>query len=173
MIRNNRPYTNENGYIDGGLITDHRIEDILAVSEWIKENLEPCGYVMANKTSYGLKHLLEGDTGIYLTNNEFKDALWLAGFRPIDENALNWKYRMRFRVASNSNPFFKWAIERYAHGNCHLSDFVLGMMRDETFPVFADKDVILSYLTYLGACDEALMCLENMWEEYEREGNGK
>ncbi len=41
MIKNNRPYTNENGHIDDGLITDKSGDEIDAVSGWIKENIRP------------------------------------------------------------------------------------------------------------------------------------
>lgn len=36
---------------------------------------------MPDYTSYGIKHILQSNTGIYLTNNEFKDAILLCGIR--------------------------------------------------------------------------------------------
>lgn len=35
MIRNGRPYTNENGFTDGALITDREDDVITAVDGWI------------------------------------------------------------------------------------------------------------------------------------------
>ncbi len=102
MIRNGRPYTNENGYEDAGLITDHPIEKQEIVLDWIRSNLLPRKTVLSYRTSYGLKHLLERETNIYLTNNEFKDAMMMCGFEPADPNALNWKYRI-----SERSPAFK------------------------------------------------------------------
>lgn len=84
MIKNNRPYTNENRHIDDGLITDKSGEEIASISGWIRENIRPARKILQGRTSYGLKHLLERDTGVYLTNNAFKDALFLAGYRPVN-----------------------------------------------------------------------------------------
>ena len=39
MLLNNRPYTNENGWEDKGLITDLSIEDQVQVFDWIKNIL--------------------------------------------------------------------------------------------------------------------------------------
>ena len=44
------------------------------------------------KTSYGLKHILQRDTGLYLTNNEFKDAMLLCGYEPVNPDTINWNY---------------------------------------------------------------------------------
>ena len=83
MIRNGRPYTNENGFIDGALITDREDDVITAVDGWIRKNIRAGKKILQGHTSYGMKHLLERDTGVYLTNNEFKDAMLLAGYRPV------------------------------------------------------------------------------------------
>ncbi len=48
--------------------------------------------VLDTHTSYGLKHILERDTGLYLTNNEFKDAMLMCGYKPTNPNDLNWCY---------------------------------------------------------------------------------
>ena len=41
MIRNGRPYTNENGWEDAGLITDHPKEEQDIVLNWIRRNILP------------------------------------------------------------------------------------------------------------------------------------
>lgn len=102
MIINGRPYTNENGWTDDGLITAHPQKEISVITYWIRENLVPRKTPLASSSSYGLKHLMEHDTGIYLTNNEFKDAMLLCGFDPINPNELNWHY-----CISKRSPAFR------------------------------------------------------------------
>lgn len=92
MIKNGRPYSIENGYVDADLITDHPEDEQRIVMDWIRDNLLPRKTILYERTSYGLKHLLERDTGIYLTNNEFKDAMLFAGYEPSDPNEINWTY---------------------------------------------------------------------------------
>ena len=94
MIKNGRPYTNENGWEDGGLITDHGDEVKKSVDGWIGKNIRTAKKILRGRTSYGMKHILEHDTGIYLTNNEFKDAMLLAGYSPVNPGELNWRYRI-------------------------------------------------------------------------------
>ena len=109
MIRNGRPYSNENGTVDAGLITDKPLEVQETVYAWIRENITPRKTPNRYRSSYGIKHILQGDTGIYLTNNEFKDAMMRCGFLPVDENTLNWTYRI-----SQKSPAFDWK-ERSGH----------------------------------------------------------
>lgn len=45
-------------------------------------------------TSYGIKHILENEFGIYLTNNQFKDAMYMTGHYPVNEKELNWHFRI-------------------------------------------------------------------------------
>lgn len=92
MLKNGRPYSIENGYEDAGLITEKPAEVQEIVYTWIRENLMPRKTVLYGRTSYGIKHLLEDDTKIYLTNNEFKDAMLQCGYGPVDPNMLNWLY---------------------------------------------------------------------------------
>lgn len=95
MISDGRPYTNENGRTDAGLITDLNHTDQQKVFDWIDENIHPAKTWNRKQSSYSLKHHLERDTGIYLTNNRFKDAMWLCGYEPQDANRLNWYFRIR------------------------------------------------------------------------------
>ncbi len=92
MLKNGRPYSIENGSIDDALITDHSQEQIDIICNWIQENIYPRKTPLNSHTSYGIKHLLEANTGIYLTNNEFKDAMLLCGYEPVNPNELNWTY---------------------------------------------------------------------------------
>lgn len=102
MIKNGRPYSDENGYIDNGLITDHdqMIQEI--VFDWIRKNIRARKTPNYRHTSYGLKHNLQHDTSIYLSNNEFKDAMLECGFTPVDPDELNWSYGI-----SEKSPVFK------------------------------------------------------------------
>jgi hypothetical protein len=102
MMKNNRPYSIENGWEDAALITDHPQAEIDLVMDWIRQNIVPGRTPLQERTSYGIKHILEHDTGLYLTNNEFKDAMLMAGFKPVDPNALNWTYRI-----SRKSPAFQ------------------------------------------------------------------
>jgi hypothetical protein len=102
MMKNNRPYSIENGWEDADLITDHPQVEIDLVMDWIRENILPRKSPLQERTSYGIKHILERDTGLYLTNNEFKDAMMMAGYMPIDPDALNWTY-----CISKKSPAFQ------------------------------------------------------------------
>ena len=168
MIRNGRPYTNENGFIDGALITDREDDVITAVDGWIRKNIRTGKKILQGHTSYGMKHLLERDTGVYLTNNEFKDAMLLAGYRPVNPNDLNWKYRIELtrEINDNPSPFFRWARNFEADAT-PCGDFVRDMLHDFEFPVLAEHDVIARYLGRIGACSGAVEAFEMLWREYE------
>ena len=92
MIKNGRPYTIENGAIDASLITDHPEQEIKRVCDWIEKNIRPRKTPLLEKTGYQIKHILAKDTGIYLTNNEFKDAMLMCGYSPVNPDDTNWKY---------------------------------------------------------------------------------
>ena len=107
MIREGRPYSIENGWEDKGLITDRPKEEQEIALRWIAENIRPRKTPLHERSSYGIKHILQHDTGLYLTNNEFKDAMLLSGYEPIDPNALNWNY-----CISKKSPAFDWRRAR-------------------------------------------------------------
>lgn len=105
MIKNGRPYSIENGSIDAALITEHPQEEIDLVCAWINDDLIPRKTPNDSITSYGLKHILERDTKIYLTNNEFKDAMLMCGYEPVDPQELNWYYRISQKSPALLNRF--------------------------------------------------------------------
>lgn len=172
MIKNGRPYSNENGYIDDGLITSHNEREVKAVKQWIADNIKTGRKILHNRTSYGIKHLLEHDTGIYLTNNEFKDAMLLAGYSPVNSNVLNWKYRIIMKKEINDDPskFFNWA-KAYEKEVSPCGDFVQDMLQDFDFPTSDDYNIIKRYLERIGACDGAIDAFKELWRAYERERN--
>lgn len=121
MLKHNRPYTNENGSVDDKLVTDRPSHELKVISNWIKKNIVP-GDAPYEGNSYSLKHRLERDTGLYMTNNEFKDAMLLTGFLPVDPDALNWKYNIIYIPEINMIPFESlWKkFTKYNHeGCCH------------------------------------------------------
>lgn len=67
---------------------------------WIRRFLWPSedGAVNTDHTSYGLKHLLERYTGIYLTNDQFKKMMIESGYVPYNEDG---KY-----ASDELNPFY-------------------------------------------------------------------
>ena len=101
MIKDNKPFTNENGSVDYRLITDLDEKEQKIVFKWIDDNIMPRKTELTSKTSYKIKHILENDTGIYLTNNQFKDAMMHCGYKPVRPNELNWT----FRISKKSKAF--------------------------------------------------------------------
>ncbi|MBQ9347511.1 MAG: hypothetical protein IJT94_09270 [Oscillibacter sp.] len=173
MMRHGRPYSNENGWVDKALITARPADEMESVMSWIRKNILPAGEILPGRTSYGLKHLLQHDTGLYLTNNEFKDAMLLSGFEPVNPKELNWRYRILLtrEINSNPSPFFKWTADKYTGQDSLKGDFADDMVRDFGFPTVARKDVILRYLARHGACDGAVRAFKELWSEYEREAD--
>jgi hypothetical protein len=88
-------------------------EEQQALREWIAAVLRPATRVHHDHTSYGLKHVFEGDnalgtpmrrrgprvrlrTGFYVDNGQFKGAMLAAGYEPEDRSAMNWLFRFRW-----------------------------------------------------------------------------
>lgn len=67
-------------------------EEKAAIQEWIAQELRP-GPLAGPHASYSLKHIYERLTRHYLTNGQFKGAMLVAGFEPIDRAELNWEFR--------------------------------------------------------------------------------
>lgn len=72
-----------------------------AAINWCKKNFISTKGFDTSSDSYGLKHILQGDTKLYLTNGQFKAAMLLAGFRCKDTAELNWC----FNISRNSSAF--------------------------------------------------------------------
>ena len=91
--------TDDNKLVPHMFIDDANEHDAPYVNEalvtaWIEKNLQPSKYVLEYYTSYTLKHILERDLGIYMTNNQMKCFLRDCGFYPVDAKVTNWKYRI-------------------------------------------------------------------------------
>lgn len=63
--------------------------------EWLRYNLVPAGKVLHNHTSYGMKHILQDRTNVYMTNNAFKELMLLCGFYPSEPDILNWTFYVK------------------------------------------------------------------------------
>lgn len=71
------------------------------VLAWIKNGIMPRKTPLYDRTSYGIKHVMQRQTGIYVTNNQFKEAMLECGYAPVDENEYNWVYHI-----SKKSPAF-------------------------------------------------------------------
>lgn len=87
---------------DKALLSDLSDGERERVISWINENLLPIASPNGKHTSYGIKHIIQKEIGIYLTNNQFKDAMLECGFEPVEVDALNWVFRI-----SEKSPAFK------------------------------------------------------------------
>lgn len=88
--------------IDDALLQDLPDYEQSIVLEWIENAFIPGKCFNHKHTSYGLKHILHGDTNIYLSNNQFKDAMLIMGYKPKDESELNWIFNI-----SHNSPLFR------------------------------------------------------------------
>ena len=103
ILENGRPLTKGENSIDDKLIDSLSEKARETVFDWIATRFRKVSYTNNKRSSYGLKHYLEEDTGIYLTNNQFKDAMLKAGFKPSDPNELNWHFAISERWFKNSH----------------------------------------------------------------------
>jgi len=66
-----------------------------ALVDWIRAVLAPAKTIF-HRNSYGMKHDFGREPdGFYIRNGAFKGAMLAAGFRPVDEHELNWRFRVR------------------------------------------------------------------------------
>lgn len=62
---------------------------------WIREKLFPASSP-GRYSSYGLKHTFQNsDGGSYVTNGQFKGAMLVAGYEPLNRYDLNWMFGYR------------------------------------------------------------------------------
>lgn len=121
MLNNFRPYTiGYTGKVDNRLITDRSQEEIDIVCQWIRKRLKKKKSPNNDITSYQLKHIFEDDTGIYLSNNEFKDAMLMCGYVPVDPDMSDWCFYIS--AASPALKTRKMNVERLASAVVIMSD---------------------------------------------------
>lgn len=66
-----------------------------ALLDWIHANVT--GWRRGSRrylNSYFLKHVAENALGFYVTNGALKGAMDIAGWEPVDREAVNWLYRV-------------------------------------------------------------------------------
>ena len=86
-------------YIDDALLEDIPKRQQKDVLKWIKNNLYERKTPNRAYHSYHLKHLLQWDIGVYLTENQFKDAMLQCGYYPIDRYESSWTFNIGFNDA--------------------------------------------------------------------------
>jgi hypothetical protein len=70
-------------------------EEQAALVDWIRAVLVPAKTVF-RRNSYGMKHDFDREPdGFYVYNGAFKGAMLAAGFHPVDESDLNWRFRVK------------------------------------------------------------------------------
>lgn len=105
------------GFHDDELLTDEPEIVQLVTKIWIEWCITPTNSENKNHSSYNLKHDFQRMTGIYLTNNQFKQAMALCGYFPrCDLAKLNWTYALSSKSAcfsSRNKGKFKNIISAY------------------------------------------------------------
>ena len=169
---------------DTALLTDMTEEEQTKVTAWIRENILPRKTPLLSHSSYGMKHLLERDTKIYMTNNQFKDAMLQCGFKPQSFTDYNWRYSLHRRSPAltyryyqyspamtpadekNKDGFYYFMMKYYRGENSPAGDFAEDMYYDLTLPRKNNRETLRRYLEIKHACNEALEAFEECWQEY-------
>lgn len=84
-------------FVDNELLVVARgltVENIVRAIEWVRTGFVVIKGENKHHTSYGMKHILEHETGIYLTNNQFKHLMAVCGHAAVNPDGLNCTYRV-------------------------------------------------------------------------------
>ena len=92
---------------DTNVLADLAEPDQMLILDFIRANIRPRKTLNWSHTSYDIKHLITRLTGIYITDNQMKDAMLMCGFEPADEHWHNWIFYI-----SEKSPLWKIAYER-------------------------------------------------------------
>jgi len=71
--------------------------------EWIRLCIRPRKTPLLTRSSYGIKHIYQHDTSNYVTNAQFKDAMIISGYEPVDRSQLNHCYCLSKKSPSFDN----------------------------------------------------------------------
>lgn len=70
------------------------------MSLWISERIAPVSRKMRAENrliSYGLKHQMEREIGLYVSNGQFKGGMAAAGYEAFDTDGINWTYNIELK----------------------------------------------------------------------------
>ena len=77
---------------DEATLADLPAEKQAEILDWIRTGINPVKRRSGDVTSEIIKGYCERDIKWRITNNQFKDAMLMCGFRPVNEHRLNWEY---------------------------------------------------------------------------------
>lgn len=100
--KDGRPYSWKD---DNALFTDLTEEQQEKCRQWVLCFCVPAVAFTDKVTSYGMKHILESCTGIYMTNNQFKDLMLQMGFYPKYKEELNWNFAVKIGPLKLANRY--------------------------------------------------------------------
>ena len=171
-------------------------------NEWIAEHIRP--FRLTNsRDSYSLKHVMQHDhdSGLYLTDGEFKGAMLAAGYTPINMDDRTWHWKIQVKIPGGVyggmkiggwdpvdplerrkmfGAFTKWLLRQHKR-----DDPVGDLARDVKTDVFSIEGVntwlsvepktnkaYKKYLEEQGACSNAIDALDLAFKEYYAYRNG-
>ena len=184
-IRNNAPWSEDESHLLKDMTPENR-EKLLA---WTAASFIASDDVMTGRSSYSMKGLFTKETGIYIYNNQFKDAMLQCGFKPDDETELNWHYRLHrrspafardyirsMRLDEDRQPmlpddehcgFFGWMMASYLKDDTPEGDLARDMQDDLGWPHSDEEAEQRAYLTDRGACAVALSTFSKCRKKYD------
>lgn len=86
-------------YLDDSLLDDLPKRQQKEVMKWIQDNLYLRKTPNNPYHSYHLKHIIEWDIGVYMAENQLKDAMLRSGYEPIDKYDASWIFTIGFKNA--------------------------------------------------------------------------
>lgn len=97
-IYNDIPYTynKQLDTYDTDLFTDLESEEQKNICiSWVKDKYTEAKYINKH-TSYQMKHRLQEDTGVCLTDNQFKHLMLISGYKPVNDMEFQWRYKVKY-----------------------------------------------------------------------------
>lgn len=138
----------------------------LKLDEWIHNRFELAKRFYQGRSSYGLKHDYEHESGIYVTNGEFKGSMLAAGHKPEDEKELNWYFKIKLKIPDS---FYGFVNRRYHSANSPQGYFARDMECDPNFPRLSnDREEILEYVVRRASFDGPIRAFKILWKRYEK-----
>ena len=125
---------------------------------WIHDHISPASRTYTRSTSYGFKHMVENEIGYYITNNQFKDAMLLCGYQPVNPNETNWMFKIKVSLPSDS----EWELEKKMGIKVvkQVEDWVEYVNKDKP-EVLSDPCTYHSYKWYKSANESTLVIKSN------------